>query len=357
VDQPSRFIAKYEFTSPGAAQVWADAVAGSGDPMFHFIASLAHVCEFAKFVPRELSDQLIRLFTAPDLDLLHGFMQVAAGRGQEVARPAVLAVLALIRDAGLLAPWFRAVFGIEIRLLRSSQTIFRGNSAASISSGVFMVALGREFSEMAADILLRNEENIDSGIRMFIEAVSKMPPAIRIIFSACFRATRRKAKEGLLPLIAVSSFLMLRFLLPQFAMISPAACRLGQKLMSIFVFQQSSSDRIGDDIPKLIGDVLLEITNVEPADVPLPPGDNAELFEFCAANAMLLVNKVERAKEGEHLLHWSVLELLETAVFATRKDATDYTSFGDSRSVRENAGEVCATVSRLPANHELLDRG
>jgi hypothetical protein len=319
---PAKATTTYAFGSKVEAQIWADAVARrGGDPLVHVLASLPHVLPLAESAPPEVAAQLSELLAAPDMDFLHALLQAAATRGQEVSKGAVLAALARIAAAGLLAPWFRAVFSIEIQQLRSAQTIFRESSAASISSGVFLVCLGSEFSKLVAGILLENAATIDAGIRKIVAAIDRVPPALRIVFGACFRATRRRFQEKLVPIMAVSSFLMLRFLLPQFAIISPAASKLGQKLMAVFVFRKIPDDYIGEDIPQLIGDFLLKIGEVEDAQVQLPQYDGRKILQFCAENAMLVTDRLELVKGGdEYPLHWSLLELLETAIFGIKED-------------------------------------
>jgi hypothetical protein len=319
---PTRAAVTYTFSSRVDAQLWEDAATKrSVDPIYHFIACLPSVFENVDCAPPELLEQLTELLTAPDMDFLHSFLKTAATRGQEQSKGAVLSCLARLNDAQLLAPWFRAVFSIEITLLRSVQTIFRESSAASISSSVFLVNTGLDFSKMVADILLENSTQVDRGIRLIIGALDKVPAPLRLVFSACFKATRRKYKEKLVPIMAVSSFLMLRFLLPQFAMISPACSRLGQKLMTAFVFKKLPDDPLGEDLPQLIGNFLLEISTVEPADVQLPPYDAMKVLQFCAENAPLLADRVDIAKaDDEHPLHWSMLELLESGIFGVKED-------------------------------------
>jgi hypothetical protein len=321
-DQP---VATYNFLSPLAAQVWDDAVARRGDdPLLYFVASLPHIFEFADSAPAVVIQQLVDLLGAPDMDFLHGFLKTAASQKPEVAKEAVLTVLSLIQEAGLLAPWFRAVFNIEINLLESTDTIFQESSAASISSSVFLGILGNEFANEVAGILLRNVNSLDAGIRQIVEAVDKVPPALRLVFGTCFRATRRKYKERLLPILAVSRFLTERFLLGEFAVISPDLREIGGKLASVFAFKKLPDDGLGDDIPKLVGDFLLEISTMVWATVQLPQGDNLKVLQFCAENATLLTEKIEETKiEDEHPLHWSILELLETRLFGDKEDYGD----------------------------------
>jgi hypothetical protein len=180
-----------------------------------------------------------------------------------------------------------------------------------------------DLTKRVADILLQNSDSLATGVRQIIASVDHITPALRLVYSACFRATRRKYKEKLLPIITVSSFLMLRFLLPQFAMMGPEASKLGQKMMNIFVFKVLPEIRDDKELPKLIGDFLLEISKVLPGDVALTPGDNTKILQFCAENAPMLAERLEIAKaEDEHPLHWSVLELLETGIFGVREDYT-----------------------------------
>jgi hypothetical protein len=315
-------VSTYSFGSKVAAQIWEDAVARKGrDPLFHFISCLPHVFESVEYAPAEVFGQLSELLIAPDMVFLHAFMKAAATRGQEVSKGAVVSVLARINDAGMLAPWFRAVFSIEIKWLRSTTTLFRESSAASISSGVYLATLGTEFSKMVADILLENSSQVDTGIRKIIGALDKVPPVLRLVFSACFKGTRRKFQDKLVPLLAVSSFLMLRFLLPYLAMISPAASKLGQKLMSVFVFRKLQDEHLGEDIPRLIGEYLVEISHAKDMTVELPPYNAKKVLQFCAENAPLVADRVDLAiGEDEYPLHWSILELLETAIFGTRED-------------------------------------
>jgi hypothetical protein len=315
---------KHQFISKMASYVWEDAVnRRGGDPLYYFIASLPYIFPFMEVAPAEVFRQLQEQLTSPDLEFFHGFMKAAAVRGNEYSKLAVQSALSLAHEAQLLVPWFRGVFSIEINLMKSCQTIFRESSAASISASVYLGALGTEFSAIAAQALLDNPTNTDAGIRAVLALVDRLPPPCRVVFSSCFRATRRKYKDKLVPVIAVSSFFMLRYLRPAFATISVDASTLGQKLMNVFVFKQWPEARLGDDIPRLVGDFLLEICNVKPTQIQLPPYDIKKILQFCAENAPAVADRLEAAQaEDEHSLHWSILECLENAVFGSPEDYT-----------------------------------
>jgi hypothetical protein len=241
----------------------------------------------------------------------------------------MLSAISLMAESGYLAPFFRAVFGIEIAQLKSVQTIFRESSAASITSGVFMVTVGAEFVSAVADLLLASQDNLETAIREFIKLRDKLPLAICIVFSSCFKATRRRFQEKLVPILAVSSFLMLRFLLPQFAIISPVASRLGQKLMQAFVFKKFPPEQVHEDVYDLMARFLLDISHPKPAKVQFAPHDIRKIFQLAADNALGLVERLPAvAREQDHPLHWSILELLEGMVFGVDENFNRILSSG-----------------------------
>jgi hypothetical protein len=51
-----------------------------------------------------------------------------------------------LKKRGLRAPWFRALFNIEINGVKSTAAIFCEKSAVSISGGVFLRTVESEFS-------------------------------------------------------------------------------------------------------------------------------------------------------------------------------------------------------------------
>jgi hypothetical protein len=109
-------------------------------------------------------------------------------------------------------------------------------------------------------------------------------------------------------------------------MISPVASKVGQKLMNAFVFRQVPEVKLSDDVFQLIGNSLLEISTVSPCQIDLPQHDIKKIFEFCAENAPGLADRLEIAKaDDEHCVHWSLLEMLELAVFGCPEDYTPLT--------------------------------
>jgi hypothetical protein len=312
----------FSFPVTREVQVWRDAVGKRGvDPLYSFIACLPFVLLYQDAAPPPFWKQIRDAVVAPDLAFFHTFASVASSRGQEIAKPAVLSALSLMAESGYLAPFYRAVFGIEIAQLRGAQTIFRESSAASITSGAFMVTVGADFVTAVADLLLASQDSLDTAIREFMKLKEKLPSAIRIVFASCFRATRRRYQEKMVPVLAVSSFLMLRFLLPQFAIMSPIASRMGQKVMQAFVFKKFPPDQVREDVYELMARFLLEISQPEPAKVTMAPHDIKKIFQFTAENAIGMIERLQPLNaELDHPLHWSILELLEGVVFGIGED-------------------------------------
>jgi hypothetical protein len=162
-------------------------------------------------------------------------------------------------------------------------------------------------------------------------------PELKVVFESCYRAARRKFPEGLVPMIAVSSILMLRFLMPQFALSYASSSRLGQKFLTAFVFGKPPEEEVEEQTFRKIAEFLLDISSVDKTcesceNIEKRECNLCSLLQFTADNLTMVMSALERAENDDHALVWSILELLENVVSAPEDETRDILRRMDSYS-------------------------
>jgi hypothetical protein len=234
------------------------------------------------------------------------------------------------------------LFNTEIHPLRDSQTILRESSAATFCSSIFLTSLGARFCNGVLQKLINEVTDVRDGLQAMRDLKDRIVPELRMVFESCFRATRRRFPGELVPVMAVSSILMLRFLMPQFAVSFPEASRLGQKMLTVFVFSNPPGEDIEEEVFRKIAKFLLEISTVgmetdycgftEAKDCEL-----GELLYFASKNSRLIVSAMEGKKKDNHTLVWVILELLENVLSKPEKETAHILKSMDSWAFREES--------------------
>jgi hypothetical protein len=292
------------------------------DPLLSFLSCLKEVAAHRKSLPKEFIQQLVEAVGSPDLDLASAICQAIPLPN----RPAVSSVIAALTHSEAITLFLRKAFAVDIAKIPDHHRLYRDNSVGMATAGLMLRAHGQDIADSLAE-LLTAYPNIPPRemIMKWIPRVSEASQANRIVLRFAFISARRKFPNGVIPITAISSILMLRHLMAE---LGPKMSSVGllQQLMNLTVFKSETKEIAHDDeIFREIANFLLELTLLRVNHVPKDSFAAGELLsvmaEVAAETAVEVAKPTAATLIGKlHPLVFSIPELIETYFTGPNED-------------------------------------
>lgn len=314
----------YNLITANAGRTWIDAFKWNEeyDPLLVFLSSFPHIIEFSKYLPDEFLNQLCNIVSAPDLDLARAICTTAANefRDGDHTKNACLAVLFLLNKSGYLTQFIRSAFADAIDETKDTTNILRMSSIASMSSGIILTNCENGLSGQLAEIMKSERDNLPNAIRKLMTTSNGFTPPMRFVLSAAFRSTRRKFPDYLVPLNAISSILMLRYLVTELTKRSIELAKVCQTLTLTLMFS-TKVEQLPEDLYKQLALFLANLTHFQNSNINLNTNeiqakkdlinfilfqkeDNNYISDIVKSLSNLIANP-------EHQIKWSIIEVIE----------------------------------------------
>lgn len=315
----------FKFTSPNMASIWKDAFNETNDALVNFLGCIPAIVQYKEHIPSIFYDQMRNLINSDVYDFTRCFGQVAVTK---VGKAAFSNLLQYILYCGNVSTLVRYLFGIQITATVAENTIFRETSACSVLFSLIAENYGFDFIEQIVSKAAK-APNRKECAEIICDGMHLLPPQIRYLLAAVFRSTRRKFPDRLVPLFAISSMFMLRFVSPQ--LIMKGATRLAQMTMKAFVFYNGEEgapkeDDIPQELYKKIAETYANVIQYEDPAYHVAEPNIGDIVADIATHNKELLDHLKK-KPQEHPLYWSMLELLEN-VFIGEEDLMTIISQG-----------------------------
>ena len=300
-----------KFLTDDGADIYQEALNQTVDPMITFLRCMPGIAKFKGNVPQVFTDQFTKIIGANDFDFVRAFgkqacMNGAAGRS---ANSELLFILASTGNITILA---RYLFGEQIRRTVTSNVLLRDSSPSTLLFSTLANYFGGSFADSVTDSILNANSTINDSVISLLHMFPLVPQQIKYIESVVFRATRRKFPDDLMPLFAVGSMFMLRFLIPKLSAVSIEATQKGQKIMNAFVFHRSPEFSLSDEQYREIAESDIQLTNFHAVSFPVEAKQFDQVLTSCADWYKDIIEIISN-RPAEHPIYWSVRELLENA--------------------------------------------
>ena len=320
-DQVDPFMT-FTCRSMDEGQVWKDAIEGRGDDsMLCFTQCIPFVVPYGSAAPKEFYECFRALLQADD----HDFAIAIANMAATVEDRVVVAILSCGQKYGFLPSYFRQLLGEYVFAMKTTDTIFRENSALMVSCSKFLGLAEKEYAGTVVKSLEAHRDDVRQCITDIVTLSSNVSPNIAFLLSTVFRAVRRRYSNRILPLMAVGSILMLRLLAPTLTLTNATSenTQLGGKLMNAFVFAKTNKANLAEEDFKCIAKFLATLTSEKEGTLQYPVMDDDEgpLLRFCQEQTKLNFYVQERIqKRAGHPFMWTIMEVLEHILFESNED-------------------------------------
>lgn len=329
----------FKFITPNAGQTFHDAIddheGNLTDPLLIFLSSFPHAFQYQQSIPKTLIDQLKLAIQAPDLDLAQALCTIAANeyRDGEHNKEACLAVMALLNQTNYLIPFVRNAFARAIDDTILDTEILRSASQASFSSGLLLSHFENGFAQKVLEKVRPEKDNLPNAINLLMTMGDEFTPLMKFVLSAAFRPSRRKFHGFLVPLNAISSIFMLRYLATELTRLSIDMGKFSQSLTLTLMFSTKVQQLPEEMYPELAL-FLLNLTHLINLDEQNPIefelndesiADKLLTFMFYEANEQkyfykIALNLIETIKSSSQPMKWSLSEFLENLYVGTDED-------------------------------------
>jgi hypothetical protein len=311
----------FRFTSPQARMIFVNSQQ-EPDPLLSFMNCLKEVAAHPKSLPKEFVQQLVEAIGSPDLDLASAVCQAIP----HTNRPAMWPVIAALTHSEAITIFLRKAFAIDIAKIPDHNRLYRDNSVGMAATGLILRAHGQDVVDDLLE-LFTTHPNLPAREMLikWIPRVAEASQANRIVLRLAFISARRKFPNGIIPMTAISSILMLRHLMAEMgrkmASIGPL-----QQLMNLTVFKFEMKEMPHDDeLFREIANFLLELTVLRVNHVPKDSFTVDELLSVMAEIADEIIAEVTQPKHvtsmaKRHALVFSVHELIETYFTGPNED-------------------------------------
>ncbi|OHS95533.1 hypothetical protein TRFO_10408 [Tritrichomonas foetus] len=349
VMQPGTPVMSFCLITPNAGRTWIDAFSNKEtDPLLTFLSSLPHIVDDIDKIPNDFKKQLSDIITAPDLDLARAICTVAANefRDGEHTKNACMAVLSLLNTAGYLTQFVRCGFAEAISDTTDTTNILRMSSIASMSSGLILKQTDNDFAKTFAEAIKNDNGNLTDVVNHFMQLGGGFTPPMKFVLSAAFRSSRRKFPEYLVPLNAISSIFMLRYLATELTSISMDLAKLCQTLTLTLMFS-TKVEQLPDELYPQMALFLVNLTHLTNSSITLPPFNINDLIIFLKYSKennfyfhQIVTKLSDILKKPQHPMVWSVVELFENIYNGTDenfKTEMEGKTFLPARYVRKQA--------------------
>ena len=312
------------FMSEQARKIYTEANEQKGDLLLTFVKCFPEVVKYKDQLPQVFFDQFNRIIGATDFDFVRAFSKQASISGA-AGRSANSQLLSILTNAGNITALTRFFFGIQIQHTISANVILRDSSPATLLFSTLSSYFGGSFADSVINSLLSPDVSLTDSVISLIHLLPLVPQQIKFMEAIVFRAARRKFPDGLVPLLAVGSMFMLRYLIPKLSTVSIEATQKGQKIMMAFVFHRSPDFSLTDEQYREIAESDLHITNYGSVSFPVEASKSTQVIESCAEWSKQLIDIISN-RPAEHPLYWSVLELLENSFTGEEDLLTELTT-------------------------------
>ena len=327
VTQPGVPVMSFSLPTLSAGRAWVDTFENRNkDPIMAFLSSLPHVIDYTQNLPTDFKNQLLQIIAAPDLDFARAICTVAANefRDGEHTKNACLSVLSLLNSIGCLTQFIRCGFAEAIIETTDTTNILRMSSIASMSSGLILTHCENGFASNYASIIKGDNGNLPEVIKHLMELESKFTPPMRFVLSAAFKSSRRKFPDYLVPLNAISSIFMLRYLATELTSISMELAKLCQSITLTLMFS-TKVEQLPEEMYSQLALFLCNLTHLVNSPISLPETNIDNLLTFIKYkkdNNVYYRNIISKlseilSKENHHPMVWSIVELFENLYTGT----------------------------------------
>ncbi|EAY19889.1 hypothetical protein TVAG_129970 [Trichomonas vaginalis G3] len=297
----------YKFTNQNSICIWKDAQNDNSDVLVTLLSCIPVMMEFKDKIPSIFYDQMKNLISNDVYDFVRAFGTVAVSKP---GKKAFINLVQYVLYSGTVTTLVRYLFGTQIKNTIAENTIFREASACSVLFSMISDNYGYDFIDKTVNKAANCQSKIET-VEIITRDYGNLPLQMKNLISATFRATRRKYPDRLVPLLAISSMFMLRFISP--VMANMGKTKLAGDAMKAFVFF-NSKDKSEEEFPKEIFTRIAEqyISNLGYSDSTyhFAEANLEEIVADCATYNKEICDNLKR-KPTEHPLYWSMLELLE----------------------------------------------
>ena len=310
-------LMKFNFFSKQAMYVWKDAISATGDPLVYFVQCLPLCRGHLDGAPPEFFEAICGLLKQPDNDFAMTVAESAATLAQD-GMPYIGALLSFLQRHDLLPYFMRQLFGEYLSKVVDSNMILKDNTATPLSCTMYLEASGKKYADLVAQRVMENTESFQQIIRTICSTAQEARPAIHFLLHTCFRAVRRRFPESKAPLTCLGNIIVMRLLLWNTSLrmlTNPPG--FAQKLMAAFVLQSRGDDTLTESDFLAIADYFIDTSRPVPGicDYPTMEGDQHKIFAYCCESKDLSYLVTKRLERTRHPLTWSILEVLENAIF------------------------------------------
>ena len=299
------------FLTDNGADLYQEALDQKNDLLITFMKCLPGIAQFKENVPQVFTDQFTKIVGANDFDFVRAFSKMASINGP-AGRAANSELLFILSSTGNITILARYLFGEQIKRTVSSNVILRDSSPSTLLFSTLSNYFGGSFADSVTDSVLNANSSIQDSVVSLLHMFPLVPQQIKYIESVVFRATRRRFPDDLIPLFAVGSMFMLRFLIPKLSSVSVEATQKGQKIMNAFVFHRSRDFSLSDEQYREIAEADIQLTNFHSVSFPVEATQFDKVLTCCSDWNQDIIGIIAN-RPTEHPIYWSVLELLENA--------------------------------------------
>lgn len=231
-----------------------------------------------------------------------------------------MAVLHLLNKSGYLTQFIRCAFADALAETQDTTNILRMSSAASMSSGIILSNCENGLSSQIAEVMKVERDNLTNGIKKLISFGKYFTSPMKFVLSAAFRSTKRNFPEYLVPLNAISSILMLRYLVTEITHKSIELAKVCQAFTLTLMFS-TKAEQLQEDLYKQLALFLANLTHVENGSINLNISDDQakkDLFNFILFQKEdnIYISHIVKVlsdliKNPDHPIKWSMIETFE----------------------------------------------